>query len=136
MARRIYFDGLNLSLEHGTGIATYTRVLANVVRDLGYEPGVVCSSPQRPAKNPILREISFFDAREAAKVPMAREVWNTLSDQLHYPLGVQPSAVDLTGRVITDQFRSRLPSHDHLFVARNLFANGSRDQSYETVEFW
>jgi len=126
MARRIYFDGLNLSLEHGTGIATYTRVLADVVRDLGYEPGVVYSSPQRPAKNPILREISFFDAREAAKVPMAREVWNTLSDQLHYPLGVQPSAVDLTGRVITDQFRSRLPSHDHLFVARNLFANARR----------
>ena len=27
MSRRIYFDGLNLSLERGTGIATYTRML-------------------------------------------------------------------------------------------------------------
>jgi glycosyltransferase involved in cell wall biosynthesis len=126
MARRIFFDGLNLSLEHGTGIATYTRVLANIVRDLGYEIGVVYSSPQRPAKNPILREISFFDAREAAKVPYAKEVWNTFSDQIYYPLGIQPSLVDLTGRVITDQFQSRLPSHDHLYVARNLFSNARR----------
>src|SRR5437764_400795 len=126
MGRRIYFDGLNLSLEHGTGIATYTRVLADIVRDLGFEVGVVYSSPQRPAKNPILREISFFDAREAAKVPFAKEVWNILCDQLHYPLGIQPSLVDLTGRVITDQFRSRLPLHDHLYVARNLFSNALR----------
>jgi len=36
-SRRIYFDGLNLSLERGTGIATYTRLLANLVRELGYE---------------------------------------------------------------------------------------------------
>src|SRR4051794_33456531 len=126
MGRRIYFDGLNLSLDHGTGIATYTRMLADVVRDLGYEPGVIYSSPQRPAKNQILREISFFDARAAAKVSITREVWSTLSDQLHYPLGVQPSTVDLTGRVITDHFRSRLASHDHLFIARNLFANARR----------
>lgn len=126
MGRRIYFDGLNLSLEHGTGIATYTRVLANVVRDLGFEVGVVYSSPQRPSKNPILREISFFDAREAAKLPLAKEVWNTLSDQFHYPFGVQPSAVNLTGTVITQQYQSRLPAHDHLYVARNLFANARR----------
>src|SRR6202162_676872 len=126
MGRRIYFDGLNLSLEHGTGIATYTRVLANIVRDLGFEVGVVYSSPQRPAKNPTLREISFFDARAAVGVPHGRQVWNTISDQLHCPLGIQPSAVNLTGTVITDQFQSRLPSHDHLYVARNLFANARR----------
>ena len=44
MSQRIYFDGLNLSLERGTGIATYTRMLAGVARDLGYEIGVVYSS--------------------------------------------------------------------------------------------
>ena len=30
MSRRIFYDGLNLSLEHGTGIATYTRMLARI----------------------------------------------------------------------------------------------------------
>jgi len=59
MSRRIYFDGLNLSLERGTGIATYTRLLAGLVRQLGYDVGVVYSSPHRPAKNPVLREIAF-----------------------------------------------------------------------------
>ena len=126
MSRRIYFDGLNLSLEHGTGIATYTRVLANVVRDLDYQVGVVYSSPQRPAKNPLLREIGFFDSREAAPVPYPKEIWNAVSDQFWVPLGVEPSAVNLTGMVITDQFQGRLPLHDHLFVARNLFANARR----------
>jgi glycosyltransferase involved in cell wall biosynthesis len=123
MSRRIFYDGLNLSLEHGTGIATYTRMLARIARDLGYEVGAVYSSPHRPAKNPLLREIGFFDAREAAKVSFPKEVWNVLSDQWRLPLGVEPSAVNLTGAVITDHFRSRLPAHDHLFVARNLFIN-------------
>jgi glycosyltransferase involved in cell wall biosynthesis len=126
MSRRIYFDGLNLSLEHGTGIATYTRVLAQMVRDLDYEVGVVYSSPQRPAKSPLLREIGFFDSREAAPVPYPKEIWNGISDQFRVPLGVEPSAVNLTGTVITDQFHGRLPLHDHLFVARNLFANARR----------
>ena len=126
MTRRIYFDGLNLSLEHGTGIATYTRVLANIVRELGYEVGVVYSSPQRPAKNPVLREISFFDTLGAAASSSARQVLNVVADQIRSPLGIEPSPIDLTGTVLTEQFRGRLPVHDHLFVARNLFANARR----------
>ena len=70
MSRRIYFDGLNLSLERGTGIATYTRMLTQIVRDLGYEIGVVYGSTQRPAKNLLLREIAFFETRDAAPVAL------------------------------------------------------------------
>ena len=72
MSRRIFYDGLNLSLEHGTGIATYTRMLARIARELGYEVGAVYSSPHRPAKNPLLREIGFFDPREARPVPFRK----------------------------------------------------------------
>ena len=123
MTRRIYFDGLNLSLERGTGIATYTRLLANIVRELGYEIGVVYSSRNRPPKNPLLREISFFDYRDDDKIPIARQVWDAVVDQVHYPLGIKPSALDLSGLVVTDQFATRLPSRTNLFVARNLFIN-------------
>ena len=126
MSRRIYFDGLNLALEQGTGIATYTRMLANLTRELGFEVGVVYSTPQRPAKNPLLREISLFDARTTGKKPQSREVWQAISDQLRYPLGLEPTPVNLSGKVITDQFRSQLPAHDHVFIARNLFANARR----------
>src|SRR5712691_6974274 len=123
MSRRIYFDGLNLALERGTGIATYTRLLAQVARDLGYEIGIVYSSPQRPAKNTLMREISFFDSRDAAPAALPKLVWDTFCDQLRSRLGVQPSAVKLTGTVITDQFHARLLLNAHLFVARNLFTN-------------
>ena len=126
MSRRIYFDGLNLSLERGTGIATYTRLLARMARDLGHEIGVVYSSPGRPAKNPLLREIAFFDSRDAAPVALPKEVWDAANDLVRAPLGVQPRAINLTGTVITDQFQGRLPLHDHMFVARNLFANARR----------
>lgn len=126
MTRRIYFDGLNLSLERGTGIATYARLLARLARELGHEIGIVYGSPTRPAQNSLLREIAFFDSREAAPVTFSKEVWGAICDLLRAPLGVQPSPVGLSGTVITDQFQGRLPAHDHLFVTRNLFANARR----------
>jgi glycosyltransferase involved in cell wall biosynthesis len=123
MSRRIYFDGLNLSLERGTGIATYTRLLAGIARDLGYEVGVVYSSPHRPPKNPLLREITFFDPYNSARILPKRVKYNRVVDQLRYLRGVAPTPVNLTGAVITDQFQHRLPLRDHLFVARDLFIN-------------
>jgi hypothetical protein len=51
---------------------------------------------------------------------------NAVADQFRVPLGVEPGAVNLTGTVITEHFQGRLPLHDHVFVARNLFANARR----------
>ena len=126
MSRRTYFDGLNLALPRGTGIATYTRLLASIVHDLGYETGIVYSSPGRPPKNPLLREISFFDYRGDKKVPILREIWDGLTDQVRSPFGIKPSPLNLSGVVVTDQFEARLASSQNLFVARNLFANARR----------
>jgi glycosyltransferase involved in cell wall biosynthesis len=123
MSQRIYFDGLNLSLEHGTGIATYTRMLTQVARDLGHDVGVVYSSPHLPAKNPLMREVTFFDPTNAARISRRRGDFNRVVDQLHYVCGIKPAPVALTGTVITDQFQTRLPLHDHILVARNLFVN-------------
>ncbi len=126
MSRRIFYDGLNLSLERGTGIATYTRMLVRVARDLGDRVGLVYSAPTLPAKNPLLREIAFFDAPEARGVTHWRGAYGVWRDMLRMPLGVSPGAVNLTGAVIADQFRARLPANDGLFVARNLFSNARR----------
>src|SRR5260370_35483859 len=101
MSRRIYFDGLNLSLERGTGIATYTRILAQVVRDLGHEIGIVYGSPTRPAKNPLMREIAFFHTRDAAPVAFPKEDWAAHFDLLRAPRGVRPGPVNLTRTVTT-----------------------------------
>ena len=123
MSRRIYFDGLNLALQRGTGITTYTRVLAGIVRDLGYEVGVVYGSPARPSKNPLLREITFFDASDPNRVSLPKQIYDAVMDQIWYPLGVRPAQLVLSGAVIANQFRAGLPVQDHLYVARNLFTN-------------
>ena len=64
------------------GVATYTRMLAQIVRDLGYEVGVVYASTQTPPKDRLLREVAFFDEKRAIKTPLARQIINCLTDQV------------------------------------------------------
>jgi len=126
MSRRIYLTASISRSNAATGIATYTRKLAQIVRGLGFEVGVVYSSPRRPARNPLRREISFLNTRDAAPVAYPKKVWDTHLRSAALPFGLKPSTVGLTGTTIADQLRDRLPLHDHLFVARNLFANARR----------
>jgi glycosyltransferase involved in cell wall biosynthesis len=123
MPHRVIFDGLNLALEEGTGVATYARMLTQVVRDLGYTVGVVYGSPQAPAKNPVLREIAFFDEKRAIKKWLPKEILNSIADQIRYYLPVRPTTIDLSGVVVTRHFDDTLPVLDHIFVTRNLFGN-------------
>ena len=122
----IIFDGFNLALEAGTGVATYARVLTKVARDLGHKVGVIYGSPQAPSRNPVLREISFFDEQRATKKSLPREKLNYVADQFRYYLPVRPKPVELSGVVVTRQFDDIIPSHDDIFVTRNLFANAER----------
>jgi glycosyltransferase involved in cell wall biosynthesis len=123
MSQRIIFDGLNLSLAEGTGVATYTRMLAQVVRELGHEVGVVYGSPQTPPKDTLLREVAFFDEKRAIKRSPTGDLLNYITDQVRYRLPVKPTPVDFSGAVVTRQFASTLPEHDQIFVARRLFEN-------------
>ncbi len=126
MSQRIIFDGLNLSLRRGTGIATYTRIPTHTAHDVGHEVGVVYSTPFTPAKNQLLREIAFFDEKRAAmsgkrKLTLGRAL-NHAIDQTQYHLPVKPLPVELTGAVVSRQFKRSLAAHDRVFVSRNLFA--------------
>src|SRR6516165_4306928 len=123
MPHRIIFDGLNLSLTQGTGIATYTRMLTKVARDLGHEVGIVYSLVQTPPKNPLLREIAFFDEKQSIKKSLAAEILNHLADQVRYHLPVKPIKVRHSGVVVTRQFDATQPVCDHIFATRNLFTN-------------
>ena len=126
MPHRIIYDGLNLALEEGTGVATYARMLAQAARELGNEVGVIYGLPQRPSKNPVLREIAFFDERRAVKKWPPAEIFGSIVDLLRYYLPIRPTTVDLSGVVVTRHFDDTLPVHDHIFVTRNLFINARR----------
>ena len=56
MPSRIFYDGLNLGLTQGTGIATYTRLLTRIARERGDAVGVVYSTRYTPAADPRLRD--------------------------------------------------------------------------------
>jgi len=126
-ARRILFDGMNLALEQGTGIATYARVLTRLARDIGYEIGAVYSTPFTPPGDPLLREISFFDEHSkqdrlgTRQTP--RRVLNYLIDQAHCHFPVTPMPFAFSGVVRAEEFSDRLPEQDYAFVSRNLFRN-------------
>jgi glycosyltransferase involved in cell wall biosynthesis len=124
---RIVFDGLNLSLKQGTGIATYTRTLTRVAGHLGYQVGVVYSTPFTPARDPKLREIAFFDEKRAPQQlgtkRTPRRMLNYLLDQARYHFPVAAAPLSFSGTVITDHFADLLPQQEFGFVARNLFNN-------------
>lgn len=122
----VIFDGFNLALEKGTGVATYARMLTKVARDVGHKVGVVYSSPQTPPKNPVLREIAFFDEKSAIRTSLPARICSFVADRVRYHLPVQPRAVEFRGVVVTRQFDISLPALDHIFVTRNLFANAGR----------
>lgn len=126
MGLRIYYDGLNLALQQGTGIATYTRMLMTYARDSGHRVGAVYAVPTPLSKNATLREISFYDPRHAAG--RSKWVWHWIDAQNQFRalfFDVKPVRIKETGIVITDDFRSRMPIHDSIFAVRNLFGNAN-----------
>lgn len=125
MTQRIFYDGLNLALKRGTGIATYTRMLTHVARELGHKTGVVYSTPQRPAKDPLMREVAFFDEEKAFHITRLGQTSAYISDHLRCYLRLKPVPLNFGGSVVVDQFKDRLPAQDYVFVERNLFKNAA-----------
>jgi glycosyltransferase involved in cell wall biosynthesis len=118
---RIYIDGFNLALDQGTGVATYARNLSFCLRDLGAEVGVLYGTPRSTVSmNPLMREIAFFDPR-AGQPPKALQAANFLRRALSSPLGEIATQVPITGRVVRDTFKTRLPHFDHMWNVQNLF---------------
>jgi glycosyltransferase involved in cell wall biosynthesis/SAM-dependent methyltransferase len=125
----IIYDGLNFAPGRGTGIATYTRMLTRIARNLGCDVGVVYGSTFTPAKDPLLREILFFDQLRSAGLGekiTVRRYFDMLVDQLHCHFTLKPLPVALGKSVITDQFDELLPEQDRAFIFRNLFKNANK----------
>ena len=118
---RIYIDGFNLSLEQGTGVATYARNLSFALRDLGAEVGVLYGTPNSTNSfHSIMREIAFFDPRHSKQSLLEKNLmnlWRAMT--LHF--GEMATQVPMTDRVIRDTFRARLPYFDHIWNVQALY---------------
>lgn len=120
-APRIFIDGYNLSLEQGTGVATYARNLSFALRDAGAEVGVLYGTKASTVSmNPLIREIAFFDPRVGRPSKFVQAM-HLLRRALSTPFGEIATQVPITGRVIRETYRSRLPHFDHVWNVQNLF---------------
>ena len=118
---RIFIDGYNLALEQGTGVATYARNLSFCLRDMGAEVGVLYGTRTSTiSTSSLIREIGFFDPRvgQPSKIIQAA---NAVRRALSSPFGEIATQVPITGRVVRDTFKSRLPYFDHVWNVQNLF---------------
>lgn len=120
--KRIMVDGYNLSLEKGTGIATYARNLTYNLHALGHQVEMLYGYNLPPPKFAQAREMSFFDPPDIQFKPWTRRLTNLLGflggwrDRRAFP-------VPTTGLVVDDGLKARLPYYDRLYNSDNLFAN-------------
>lgn len=119
-ARKILIDGYNLGLEKGTGVATYARNLSYELHNLGHAASVLYGNAAATSRDPLLSEIAFFDG-ETAKRGGKLDLIGQAAHALRAPLGQRAVEVPITGRVISRQFAARLPRHDKIFSAADVF---------------
>ena len=119
---RIYIDGFNLSLEQGTGVATYSRNLSFALRDLGAEVGVLYgTSTSTISFYSLIREIAFFDPR-VGKPSWLAERFINFSRAISSPFGeiATLSGLAFPTSTISGMFKAFTKN-------KNFTANGSAD---------
>jgi len=120
MTRTILIDGYNLGLEKGTGVATYARNLSYEIGKLGYKLDVLYGQRAAYSRDPLLREIAFFDSSSDERNKWL-EILEQAQQAVHGPLSFAAREVPVSGRVITRTFQSRLPHFDRLLNSPDLF---------------
>ena len=114
--KHVLIDGYNLGLEKGTGVATYARNLSYEVGRLGHRTSILYGQQGLSSREPLLREIGFFDSGIAKRQSRLQDLAALVS-----PLPSRGMAVPVTGRVVTRQFAARLPHYDTLYNATDVF---------------
>ena len=116
---RVDIDGFNLALEEGTGIATYGRNLSFRLADLGCQVGVLYGRPTT-GRDDLAQEVSFFDPVEVRPKRWIRPLYSAAAVVRAVP-GVRARRINLSGAVIAEDFRARLPHFDEIYNVSRLF---------------
>lgn len=118
---RIAIDGFNLTLEQGTGIATYARNLSYQLGALGADVGVLYGQrPAASADDDLLREVSLLDALPLKPHPLRRAA-SDLRHGVAMRFGVTATPVPITSRVVRRGLEARTPHADRAWNYPDLF---------------
>lgn len=117
---KIAIDGFNLGLDKGTGVATYGKNLSRTAKALGHEVGVLYGRRSVKSKNPLLTEIAFFDVAASNSKRLFNGTRNWL-ESATVSYGCAVDTVTLTGRVVADSMKDRLPDFDHLWNSTHVY---------------
>lgn len=114
---RVCIDGLNISLPHGSGIATYARTLASVAQDLGHETSVLFGRNVSADKWPETTEASFFGFHDLA-TPAHKSLRALRALGAAVGIGTSAREIPCTGVVVREE---RLNVGSRVLNARNVF---------------
>jgi glycosyltransferase involved in cell wall biosynthesis len=116
----ILLEGHNLTLETGTGIATYARTLNATLRSLGHATEVVVGTQVKMATDdPLLHEVTFFDARAWNRSRTQRLAALARHAVIGSPLGICARALRLDGTVLQPA-GNKLADFDRVHTVREL----------------
>lgn len=122
--RRILVDGYNLSLEKGTGIATYARNLTFALKDIGHTVDMLYGLRLPPLKYPAAREMTFFDPA-SSRPPRWLDGYERMRFAATWWKDRVAKPVPRTGLVIETNFRARMPRFDGLYNVDGLYAKAN-----------
>lgn len=113
-------DGHNLELGIGTGIATYTRSLTQVLKDLGHDVDLLYSKRVGRKASPLMREVQFFDLARPYRLRRVRDLGR--GGRLAVTPGpTKPFEVTMNGAVVADPRTQGLPMHDRVWNSPRVF---------------
>ena len=113
---RVFIDGYNLAISQGTGVATYARNLSHALHGIGKQVGVLHGKRAGKARDPLAREVGFFDPPEGvlplwlADIFRAIKLWNR-------PFGLNAWTVPVSGAVINQG----MPYYDEIWNVSDMF---------------
>ena len=122
--KKICIDGFNISMQRGTGIATYARNLNHALRALGHDTHILYGPPQGLSKIPLLSEIALVNAW----APPTRQ-WTKVGAYLRQSsslFGRKAQRVSPTGFVDTRQVERNVPPCDVAWSSRDVFHSANR----------
>ncbi len=121
----VMVDGYNLGLPKGTGVATYGSNLCKAARSIGYRVDLLYGGRSTRSKNPLLSEIAFFDGAIRKKVGITG-IPRMIGEAFSAPIGCRVDEVPISGGVLYDSLKARLPNFDRLWNSPDLYKRSQR----------